>query len=192
MGKIKMGPRMVLGPRPVFLVGANIDGKPNFMTAAACNIVCSKPPMVCVAITPKRYTLKGIQQNMTFSVNLPSTALATETDYCGITPGDKIDKVKVCQFEVFYGVLNNAPMVEQYPVNLECSVEHILNLGSHFLVIGKIEEAHISEDCLTDGKPDIDKVKPIMATREPDPWYVSVGQVLAKSYSVGKELKARE
>ncbi|MFC1921177.1 hypothetical protein ACFLYQ_05585, partial [Chloroflexota bacterium] len=59
---------------------------------------------------------KGIKQNMTFSVNVPSADLVKETDYCGIESGSKADKVAVCKFDVFYGKLETAPMVEQCPV----------------------------------------------------------------------------
>ncbi len=52
-----------------------------------------------------------------------------ETDYCGIISGSRVAKVKACQFKVFYGKLDNAPLIEQCPINLECKVVHILDLG---------------------------------------------------------------
>jgi len=179
----------VLGTRPVFLVGANVDDKPNFMTVGACGVANLEPPMISAAFRHERYTLKGIRQNMTFSVNVPSTELIKETDYCGLVSGSEVNKVDACQFKVFYGRLNNAPLVEQYPVNMECSVAHILNLESHSLVIGRIEEVHILEACLTNGKPDINKIKAFISTSEPEGRYLALGQVIAKSHSVGRELK---
>ena len=192
MPKIQMGPKMVLGTRPVFLVGANVNDKPNFMTVGACGVANLEPPMISVAIRHNRYTLKGIRENMTFSLNVPSTDSVKETDYCGLVSGSKVNKVEVCQFKVFYGKLSNAPLIEQYPVNLECSVVHILNLGSHSLVVGRIEETHVLEGCLTDGKPDVDKIKTFISTAEPGPKYLAIGQVIAASHSIGKELEARE
>jgi flavin reductase (DIM6/NTAB) family NADH-FMN oxidoreductase RutF len=100
-----------------------------------------------------------------------------------------VDKVEACQFEVFYGELDNAPLIEQCPVNLECKVIHILDLGSHALVIGRIEETHVSESCLTDGKPDVSKIRPITYVMSPVTRYQALGEVLAKAFSVGKELK---
>ncbi len=192
MVKILMGPQMVLGTRPVVLVGANVDDKPNFMAVGACGVANLEPPMISVAIRHGRYTLKGIRQNMTFSVNIPSVDLVKETDYCGLVSGSKVNKVEACQFNVFYGKLNNAPLVEQCPVNLECGVVHILNLGSHSLIIGRIEETHISENCLTDGKPDANKIKPFISAPEPDSKYLALGQIIAESHSIGRELQARE
>ncbi len=189
MSKITMGPQPLLFPNPAVLVGAMVDDKPNFATFAWCGITGSKPPSISVALQHHRYTLKGIHQNRTFSINIPSVDLIKETDYCGIVSGTKTDKVRDCKFKIFYGHLDSAPLIEQCPVNLECEVLHILDLGSHSLVIGKIVQTHVSEDCLTDGAPDITKIKPIIYSRGPSARYNAVGEVLANAFSIGKELK---
>ena len=192
MNKVLMGPTILIYPMPVLLIGANVNGRPNFMTAAWSGIADGEPPMISVAINNSRYTLIGVRQNMTFSVNVPSVNLIKEADYCGTTSGAEVDKSKVCQFQVFYGKLNNAPLIEQCPVSLECKAVHILNLGSHSLIIGRIEETHVSETCLIDGKPDIDKIKPLAYVGAPHRHYQSLGEVVAKAYSVGQELKKKE
>jgi flavin reductase (DIM6/NTAB) family NADH-FMN oxidoreductase RutF len=192
LSKIALGPRTLIYPMPALLIGAQVNGKPNFMTVAWSGIVDSDPPMISVSIRHQRHTLVGIRQNMTFSVNVPSTDIVAETDYCGTASGNKTDKTAVCHFGVFYGKLVTAPLVEQCPVNLECSVEHVLNLGTHSLVIGKIQELYVTEDCLTDGKPDVTKIKPFCFVGDPDRQYRALGDVVAKAYSVGTTLKSRE
>lgn len=189
MNKTTFGPQTLIYPEPAFLVGANVNSKPNFMAVAWGGIANGEPPMISVAIRHQRYTLKGIKQNMAFSVNIPSTSLVKETDYCGIISGAKVDKVESCRFKIFYGKLDNAPLIEQCPVNLECKVAHILDLGSHALIIGRIEETHVSDDCLTDGKPDVNKIRPFIYTTTPATQYQAMGEVVAKAFSVGKELK---
>lgn len=192
MSKILMGPQTLIYPMPSLLVGANIDDKPNFMTVAWGGIANSEPPMISVAIRHNRYTHQGISQNLTFSVNVPSTDLVREVDYCGLVSGAKTNKAEVCQFKVFYGKLNNAPLIEQCPINLECKVVHILDLGSHSLIVGRVEETYVSDSCLTNGKPDVNKIKPIIYAIDPVRQYLALGQVIAKAYSIGQELKARE
>ncbi len=192
MAKILMGPQTLIYPMPVLLVGANVDDKPNFMAVAWCGIANGEPPMISVAMRHHRYTHRGIRQNLSFSVNVPSTDMVRETDYCGLISGSKINKVEVCHFKVFYGKLDNAPLIEQCPINLECKVVHILDLGSHSLIVGRIEETHISESCLTDGKPDVSKIKPLAYTTAPARQYQAIGDVIAKTYSIGEELRARE
>ncbi len=186
MEKVTLGPQHLVYPMPAMLVGANVDGKPNFMTVAWGGIACGDPPMISVAIRHIRHTLKGIKQNQTFSVNIPSIEQVKETDYCGIVSGSKVSKVEACHFKVFCGKLSNAPLIEQCPVNIECSVAQILNLGSHSLVIGKIEETHISVGCLTKGMPDVDKIKPLIYVTSPAARYQGLGEVVGKAWSVGK------
>ena len=67
-----------------------------------------------------------------------------------------------------------------------------LGLGSHSLVVGRIEETHVSEGCLTDGKPDVNKIKPFTYTTAPVREYHVLGEGIAKAYSIGKELEARQ
>ncbi len=188
MGKVTVENKTLVYPMPAFLIGANVNGKPSFMTAAWSGIAGSTPPMITVAIRHTRHTLKGIKENMTFSVNVPSVDLVRETDYCGMESGAKADKVEICQFKVFYGKLETAPLIEQCPVNLECKTLHILDVGSHALVVGRIEETYVSEDCLTDGKPDVDKVKPLTYVTQPGRRYQALGEVVANAYSIGREL----
>jgi len=82
--------------------------------------------------------------------------------------------------------------VEDALVKLECGVVHVLNLGSHSLIVGSIEETHISENCLTDGKPDANKIRPFISAPEPDSKYLALGQIIVESHSIGRELQARE
>ena len=192
MGKVLMGPQTLIYPMPVLLIGANVEGKPNFMVAAWGGIANGEPPMISVAIRHTRYTDRGVRQNLAFSVNVPSVDMVKEADYCGLTRGSEVNKVETCRFKVFYGKLGNAPLIEQCPVNLECKVVHILDLGSHSLFIGRIEETHVSEDCLTDGEADVNKIKPFAYAKSPASQYQALGEVIAKAFSAGKELKARE
>lgn len=192
MAKVKMGPRTSIYPMPSLLVGANVDSKPNFMTVAWGNIANAEPPMAAVAIRASRYTRNGIEQNKTFSVNIPFADLVKETDYCGVASGAKEDKVKTCRFTVFYGKLGTAPMIEQCPINLECSVQHALKLGSHTLYVGLIEEVHLSEEYLTEGKLDADKINPLVFLGDPVRQYYTVGELQGKGFSIGLELKSQE
>jgi flavin reductase (DIM6/NTAB) family NADH-FMN oxidoreductase RutF len=101
MKKVKLGPQTLLYPMPAVLVGALVNGKSNFMTAAWCGIVASTPPSISVGLRPERYTLKGISNQGTFSINIPSASIVEKVDYCGIYSGHKVDKSQI--FNVEYG-----------------------------------------------------------------------------------------
>jgi flavin reductase (DIM6/NTAB) family NADH-FMN oxidoreductase RutF len=192
MSKTQVENHEFIYPMPVFLVGTNVNEKPNFMTAALGGMVCDKPPLIYISLLPSRYTLKGIRQNWSFSVNLPSSDIAKEVDYCGMKSGSKVDKVKVCKFEVFYGKLSNAPMIKKCPANVECTVVNIMDLGSHTMIIGRIESSYISDNYLTDRQPDMDKINPLIFTPWPDHHYQFLGGFAGKAFSMGTELKNKE
>ena len=193
MKKIALGAQgsvPVLPAMPVLLVGAMVDGKPNFITVAWTGVACAEPLMLAVAIRHSRHTLRGIEQHGTFSVNVPSADLVKEVDFCGIASGATVDKVAACGFRVFFGTLPDAPLIEQCPVNVECRVHTKLDLGSHILVVGQVEECHVSASCLTDGKPDVEKIDPLLYA-SPGREYRRLGAALAQAFSVGKEIKQR-
>jgi flavin reductase (DIM6/NTAB) family NADH-FMN oxidoreductase RutF len=191
MTKKTFGPQPWIFPNPTVLIGTTVDGKTNFAPFAWCGITGGEPPTLSVGVRHQRHTLKGIYQNKTFSVNIPSVDLIKETDYCGMVSGSNTDKAKECGFKVFYGGLASAPLIEQCPVNLECEVLHTLNLGIHVLVIGKIVQSHVNENCVTDDQPDIMKIRPFVYSRGPTARYNALGDVLGQAYNIGKEMKKR-
>ena len=188
MAKTRLGTRPLLYPMPALLVGADVNLKPNYMAVAWGGIACGEPLMISVAIRAIRHTLKGIRENGTFSINIPSRDMIKELDYCGIVSGTTSDKVKDCGFKVFYGMLKTAPMIEQCPLNMECRVEHQLELGSHILVIGRIVETYVSEECLTDGNPDVSKINPLIFTHGPGSQYYEFGKAAGAAFQSGKTL----
>jgi flavin reductase (DIM6/NTAB) family NADH-FMN oxidoreductase RutF len=184
MDKEKLGPQPFMGVMPAVLVGTNVNGKPNYMTAAWASVASMVPPMVCVAINHARHTAKGIGENGTFSLNVSSTKQVAETDHCGLVGGAKTDKSKV--FDSFYGKLKTAPMAGECPVNIECKVFKSVDCGSHELYIGEIAEVYVSKDCTTDGKPDIGKIDPIVYSGGN---YWQLGKQAGKAFSVGMKYK---
>src|SRR5208283_6093784 len=181
MDKIAVGPMPYMSVMPTVLVGANVNGKANYMTAGAATVACVAPPMVCVTLNKARYTVKGIGENKTFSLNIPSARLVIEADHCGIVSGAQEDKSGV--FKSFYGTLKTAPMAEECPVNIECSLFKAVDCGSHLLHIGEVVEVYADKACMTDKKPDVLKVHPIVYAQVV---YFDLGKPLEKAFSAGK------
>ncbi len=189
MKKTKLGPMPILFPHPTVIVGTDVVGQPDFVTVAWATIACATPPWIAIALNRVRHSFKGIRENMAFSVNIPNTSMVKETDYCGIATGATQDKAKDCKFKVFYGELAHAPFIEQCPINIGCTAEHILKLGSHYLITGPIKEIYVSNDCLTDGKLDASKIDPIVYMTYPGGTYNKLGDVIGKAFSIGKEIR---
>jgi flavin reductase (DIM6/NTAB) family NADH-FMN oxidoreductase RutF len=187
MDKITIGPMPYMSIMSIVLVGANVNGRANYMTAGAATVACMAPPMVCVALNKARYTVKGIGENKTFSLNVPSVNHVVEADYCGIVSGAQEDKSTVCT--TFYGKLKTAPLAEECPVNIECRLFKAVDCGSHLLHIGEVVEVHADKACITDGKPDVTKVHPIVYAQAT---YFNLGKQAGKAFAVGKKYRKNE
>jgi len=181
MSRISIGAN-VAPPMPTTLVGAMVEGKANFMAVAWVIRVNTKPPMLSVAVHKERHTRKGIVENGTFSVCIPSIDMEEVTDYCGLVSGRKVDKSQL--FNVFFGELETAPMIAECPLNMECRLDQILELTTHGLFIGEIVAAYSEERFLTDGDPDIRKINPLLLTL-PDRRYWSFGEQAGRAWKDG-------
>ncbi len=181
--KVELGARNCLYPLPTVLVGALVDGKPNYVTIAHVGI--TEPSAVSLGMNKTHYTNEGIKANKTFSINIPSTRLVKETDYCGLVSGK--DTRKADMFKTFYGKLKSAPMIEECSVNMECELIKTVDFPNHDLFIGKVVATHCDENVLTDGVVDLKKLQPILFAMH-DRSYWSLGKKIAKAWSIGKEL----
>ncbi|MFW9965692.1 MAG: flavin reductase family protein [Candidatus Thorarchaeota archaeon] len=185
MSKIEISPEIAPFPKPIALVGSMVNNRPNFITVAWFNRVNRSPNIWGVAISKKRYTLQGIKQNNSFSVNIPSTKLVEKTDYCGLYSGINIDKSAL--FNVFYGKLRNVPMIGDCPFCVECSVYDLIELPGSVLVLGEVKHAYIEECCMTDDDLDPEKINPFVFTKPGDKYW-ALGEAIGDAWSVGKHL----
>ena len=182
--KVTLGPKNCLYPILTTLVGANVNGKPNYITIAHVGIM--DYGSISLGMGKIHYTNAGIKENGCFSVNIPSVDMVKEADYCGIVSGKKTDKAQL--FENFYGKLKTAPMIKQCPINMECKLIQIVDFPKHDIFIGEIVETYIEEDCVKDGVVDYGKVHPLYFSMD-GPNYWKLGEPFAKAWHVGKELK---
>ena len=182
--KVRLGAKNCLYPTPTTLVGANINGKPNYITVAHVGIM--NQVYISLSFSKKRYTNAGIMENRTFSVNIPSIGMVEKTDYCGLVSGKDIDKAKL--FETFYGKLGTAPMIKECPVNMECRLVQTIDFQERNIFIGEIVETYCDGECLTEDVVDLSKVQPILFVMI-DRSYWKLGQQFAKAWSIGKKVK---
>lgn len=179
----------VLYPTPTTIVGAIVEGKVNFITIAHIGIVNhARPYLISLSLAKAHYTNAGIRENKTFSVNIPNENLVVETDYVGIVSGKKTDKSSV--FEVFYGDLENAPMITECPINMECKLYDVYDTPTHDLFIGEIVETYADESVLKNGKVDLARVKPLLFDMSSIKYW-SIGKAVADCWNIGKQLKKK-
>lgn len=182
-----IGPVNALYPMPTTLVGATVNGKPNFLTVAHVGILNhGTPQYLSIGLGKSHYSNAGIHDNGTFSICLPSEDLMVQTDYCGIMSGRKTDKAAL--FDVFYGELQTAPMIRQCPVNMELRLHEVLDISAHEIFIGELFQTYADDAVMSQGKIDIARLRPLlfdMASVK----YWRLGPAVGTCWNVGKSLK---
>lgn len=186
MSKINIGTNVFTQTMPVTLLGTQTDKKPNFMTLAWVTRVNNKPPLFAVAVNKVHQTNKSIRDNKTFSINIPSQDMIIETDYCGLISAKRNDKSQI--FDVFYGELENAPMIIECPLSIECKLHDITELPTNDLFIGEVVAAYTENKYVTDNNLDIKKINPFVLTM-PDNNYWAIGQKVGNAWKDGKKFK---
>jgi flavin reductase (DIM6/NTAB) family NADH-FMN oxidoreductase RutF len=186
MDKINLGSTIPAYPMPVSIVGAHVNGKPNFLTVAWFSMVSSKPPRIAIALGRGHYSNPGIKENKAFSLCLPSEDMVEVTDYCGIVSGKKSDKSGT--FDIFYGEEKTAPMIKDCPLAVECRLVEVVESSMNEIFIGEIIGVYTEERFLTDGKPDFGKIKPLILS-QPDTSYWRLGEPVARAWNIGKKYK---
>ena len=191
MAKRVMKPGNMLYPVPAALVSARgKDGRSNLLTIAWCGTVCSDPPMLYVSVRKSRYTYDMIRESGCFVVNLTTEALARATDLCGVISGRDVNKWEKAGLTEAPASVVDAPLVVESPVNIECKVTEVKELGSHDMFLAEVvaveaDEAYFDEK----GRFDMDRCGLIAYSHGE---YRTLGKLLGTfGYSVKKDSKKR-
>ena len=123
----------------------------HILTIAWTGTICTNPAMLYISVRPERYSYSMIKESGEFVVNLTTEELAKATDYCGVRSGRDVDKWK--EMHLTRGKakeLQYAPIIEECPVNIECKVEEIKELGSHHMFIAKVMAVQVSEEYMNE------------------------------------------
>ncbi|MCG7844585.1 MAG: flavin reductase family protein [Methanomassiliicoccales archaeon] len=188
MAKATLGKRLPIIGLPVALVGSKVRGKVNFCPVAWLTIIDDEPPKMAVVMGKERRTKDGILENGTFSINLPGPDAVAATDYCGLNSGYKVDKTNV--FDVFFGKTLTAPMARECPVNIELTLDDVVEFEGTDMVVGEIEEVYVNEECLTAGDPDMEKLELLQYMSPGGPYFIK-GRTVAEAFKVGRQFTSR-
>lgn len=185
--KRSLGPRALLYPTPVVVVGSyDLAGRPNVMTAAWAGVCCSRPPCVSVSIRRSRYSYEGIVRRQAFTLGIASTEHVQEVDYLGLTSGATEDKFSAAGLTPVRADTVDAPYVAEFPIALECHLLQAIDLGVHTQFVGEVLDFKADESVLgPEGLPDIEKVRPFLYAPGQAAYY-EVGPLLARAFAVGK------
>lgn len=179
----------MLYPLPAVMVSVT-DGKgnDNIITVAWAGTVCTNPPMVSISVRKSRYSYEMLKETKEFVINLTTEKLAYATDYCGVKSGRDVDKFRQMRLTKGKSSHVQAPLIEESPVNIECRVTSMQELGSHVMFLAEVLAVHADEAYMDENqKFDLQKAKPLVYSHGE---YFSVGKKLGRfGYSVKKKKK---
>ena len=187
MAKQLWKPGNMLYPLPAVMVSvADAQGRPNIITLAWVGTVCTNPPMVSISVRPERYSYPTLRETGEFVINLTTKELTYATDYCGVKSGRDVDKFKEMKLTPIPGQHVKAPLIEESPVNIECRVRQVLELGSHDMFLADVLAVHVDEKYMDEkGKFHLEKSEPIVYSHGD---YLATGELLGTfGYSVRKK-----
>ncbi len=190
MAKQTWKPGNMVYPLPAVMVSCgDKEGKTNIITIAWTGTICTNPAMLYISVRPERYSYNMIKESGEFVVNLTTEELALATDYCGVRSGRDVDKWKETGLtRGKANALSLAPIIEECPVNIECKVTEIKELGSHHMFMAEVVSVQVSDEYMNEtGKFCLNETG-LMAYSHGE--YLSLGkQIGTFGYSVKKRKK---
>lgn len=152
-------PSTILNPVPAVMVSCvDKEGKPNIITVAWAGTINSEPPMVSISVRKQRYSYDLIKNKGEFVINLTTKKLAFATDFCGVKSGREINKFEAMKLSPEKASKIDVPMIKESPINIECKVKSIVELGSHDMFLAEIVAVHVDEGLLNEkGKLEMER-----------------------------------
>ncbi len=146
MAKTDWKPGNMLFPIPAVMVsvGNNPDNY-NIITIAWTGTICSNPPMCYISVRKSRYSYKLLKEIKDFVINITTAELAKATDWCGVRSGSKFNKFKEMNLTPGKSKVVNSPIILESPINIECKVTQIVELGSHDMFMAEVVNVKVDE-----------------------------------------------
>ena len=175
---------------PVLVTCHNKKGESNMLTVAWAGTVCSTPAMLSISVRKERYSHAMLMETGEFVVNLPTEDLVWETDEAGVRSGRDLNKWESLHLHQEEGKILSVPMILECPVNMECKVKQVLELGSHDLFLAEIVAVHVDSALLDEKKRlQLEKAKLLAYSHGQ---YFGLGNVLGSfGFSVRKGAKKK-
>lgn len=199
MAKQIWKPGNMLYPLPVVMVSVrDKKGNDNIITVAWAGTVCTNPPMVSISVRPDRYSYHMLMESGEFVINLTTEELCRAADYCGVKSGREVDKFQQLGLIKEEASVVSAPMIGQSPVNIECRVARVEELGSHHMFLARVEAVHADETWMDEkGRFDLNRALPVAYSHGE---YYGLGKKLGsfgfsvrkKTAGIGKKKRRKE
>lgn len=180
--KKNIGNLLALYPKPMTVVGAEVDGKVNWLVVGHTGIIGHD--RILVSMSKSHYTNQGIRKSKKLSINLVSREMLPKADYVGSVSGTSVDKSNV--FEYHWGE-NGTPVIDASPLTMECAVVDIYETDGFDNFICSIANTYAAPDVLdADRKLDYTRLKPVLF-EFPTYSYIATGEIIGKCLNLDKQ-----
>lgn len=144
--KIPFKPGTLIYPLPAVMVSCGDEPQNyNIMTVAWTGTICTNPPMCYISVRKERHSHNIIKRTGEFVLNLTTESLAYATDWCGVKSGKDVNKFKELHLTPEPAQIVKAPLIAESPLNIECQVVEIKELGSHDMFIANVVAVNAEE-----------------------------------------------
>ena len=181
-GRKNFGPNhaLVTTPQPCVMIATwDKDHNPDVMMAAWAGQYDHNKIVISLS---KHKTTENLELTGAFTVSFADIRTVAESDYLGLVSGNQVpDKVAKAGFTITPSPNVDAPIVNEYPLTLECKVVS----WADGILVGEVVNQSADESILTDGKVDLAKLQPIVFDAA-GMCYRALGEEVGKAWGAGK------
>jgi flavin reductase (DIM6/NTAB) family NADH-FMN oxidoreductase RutF len=190
MTKLIWKPGTMIYPLPAVMVSCGVtSAEYNIITVSWTGTICTEPPMCYISVRPSRHSYGIIKRNGNYVINLTTRSLAYATDWCGVKSGSKFNKFEKMKLTPVPATKVNSPMIKESPVNIECVVREIKELGTHHMFISEVVAVNAEKE-LFDEKTGLFRLNDAQPLCYLHGKYYLTGEFLGKfGFSVQKKRK---
>ena len=142
-----------LYPMHTFLITSTGDRGTNIITVDWVTVISRKPAILCVSVSPLRYSYKLIKESGEFIVNVPSIELLEKVYKCGVLSGRDCDKFETLGLEKAPSKMLKTEIVKDCIAFLECKVIDSNNYGDHTLFVAEVVASYVTQDFIDSYNP---------------------------------------
>jgi flavin reductase (DIM6/NTAB) family NADH-FMN oxidoreductase RutF len=175
-------------PMPVLMVAAYDEtGKVNVMNAA-WGMICAEDK-IALFIDEAHKTTQNLLKSKAFTVGIADRAHMEAADFFGIATGNKMpDKFARSGCHAVKSAFVNAPVIEEFPVVMECELCEVVSPGSFYCIVGRIVNTAAEEQVLSEnGKVDPARLEALIFDQFQHGYYVA-GEKVGQAWNAGAGL----
>ena len=179
-------------PMPVMMVAAYDEHEKVNVMNAAWGMMCDMDK-IALFIDEDHKTTQNILLSRAFTVSLADRDHMDVADFFGIASGNNMpDKFERTGYTAIKSQHVQAPIIDEFPVVLECELVEVVNTEHMYAIVGKIVNVAAEESVLSErGKIEPGKLNALIFDQFQHGYYVT-GEKVGKAWNAGKALMKKE